>query len=307
MPGGNGLRPHLRCPLCSSQRTRMVRIIPATQLIAQWDEIYQIDITPEFREVKEVELWRCRDCAVCFFAPQWLVGSPQMYEQLANRGGYYVEEKWEYNAALQDLHGRRRALEIGCGSGEFIALAKERQGLLVEGLEQNPAAIDEAKKRGLSVRAVTVEDAARQFPGSYDAICSFQVLEHVQKPREFLEACCALLQPGGLLALAVPNQDGFVRHLGQPLDMPPHHMTRWTRKPFERMQSHFPLKLLRTAYEPLSLAHVEIFVQSYTGIFIRRKVSFFGKPWVYSRGVRLARRFRRFLRGHSIYACYVRT
>jgi len=234
------------------------------------------------------------------------VGSPWMYEQLAKRGGYYVTEKWEYDAALQDLRGRRRALEVGCGAGEFIALAREREGLLVEGLEQNPTAVAEAKKRGLCVRALTVEDAAKESPGAYDAICSFQVLEHVQRPKEFLDACCALLQPGGLLALAVPNQDGFVRYLGQPLDMPPHHMTRWTRKPFHRLQSHFPLRLVRTAYEPLSLGHVEMFVGSYAGILVRRRLGFFVRPWMYSGGIRFARRFRKFLRGHSIYVCYVR-
>lgn len=306
MPDRNDSRTLPQCPLCTSSEARMVRIVPSGQLIAQWDEIYQIDITPEFRGVSEVEMWRCADCAVCFFAPQWLTGSPWMYEQLAKRADYYVTQKWEYDLALRDLCGRQRALEIGCGSGEFMALAKERQGLLVEGLEQNPAAIATAKERGLAVLTATVEDAAAQFPGTYDAICSFQVLEHVRRPREFLEACCALLRPGGLLALAVPNQDGFVRHLGQPLDMPPHHMTRWTRKPFRRLQSYFPLKLLHTVYEPLGSDQVGIFVQAYAGILVRRRLGFFVRPWVCSQGVSLARRFRRFLRGHSIYACYER-
>ncbi len=55
-----------------------------------------------------------------------------------------------------------------------------------------------------------------------------------------LAALCNI--PGGLIGLAVPNQRSYVRHMVNPLDMPPHHMTRWTRKALERVQTHFALR-----------------------------------------------------------------
>lgn len=231
-----------------------------------------------------------------------------MYSRLATDDGYYVARKWEYNAALDDLRGRQLILEVGCGSGSFMTLAKEEEGLLIEGLELNAEAISDAARRGLRVREATVEDAAKQSPGMYDAVCSFQVLEHVAKPKEFLDACCALLRPGGLLVLGVPNQNSYIRHMVNPLDMPPHHMTRWTRKPLQRLQAHFPLKLVRIDCEPLTDNQIELYVQTYARSLRKRELGFFMHPWIYTRAVRLIRYLRlgRLLKGQNIYACYVR-
>jgi SAM-dependent methyltransferase len=186
-------------------------------------------------------------------------------------------------------------------------LAKEEAGLCMEGLEQNKEAIREARERGLEVREATAEDAVQESPGMYDAVCSFQVLEHIAKPKEFLDACCALLRPGGLLLLGVPNQDSFIRHMINPLDMPPHHMTRWTRETFQRLQAHFPLKLVRTAYEPLG-NQSRMYVDTYAAILRRGKFRFLTHPGVFWRAVRLIDYLglNRVLRGQNIYACYIR-
>jgi len=232
-----------------------------------------------------------------------------MYAQLEKIDWYYLPRKWEYEVALRDLRGRERILEIGCGSGNFMALAREEAGLSLEGLEQNTKAISEAVERGLRVREETPEDAARQSPASYDAICSFQVLEHVPKPADFLRACCTLLRRGGLLILGVPNQDSYVRHMINPLDIPPHHMTRWTQEPLRRLGVHFPLELARIACEPLPESQVELYVDTYASALRRRRLGFVIHPWARTQTVRLIRRFRigRFLRGQNIYACYVRS
>jgi 2-polyprenyl-3-methyl-5-hydroxy-6-metoxy-1,4-benzoquinol methylase len=297
----------MQCPLCHSPKTSKKKLIEVEPVVALWRDYYGIDIKSEFRGVKQMELWGCMDCFIGFFSPRWLAGSAQMYCQLGNCGFYYAAQKWEYDAALEDLRSRQRILEIGCGSGSFMVLAKAR-GLFVEGLEQNGDAISQATKRGLPVIEATAEDVARQSPGMYDAVCSFQVLEHVVNPKEFLDACCILLRPGGLLVLGVPNQDSYVRHMVNPLDMPPHHMTRWTRRPLNRIQSYFPLKVIRIACEPLPDNQIELYVNTYTSFLRRRNLGFLVRPSIDSRIVHVMRRFRlsSFLRGQNIYVCYVR-
>jgi 2-polyprenyl-3-methyl-5-hydroxy-6-metoxy-1,4-benzoquinol methylase len=302
------IKRQMECPLCNSRNTRILKFIDVEPVIALWREYYRIDIRPEFHDVSQMELWRCVNCSISFFAPERLTGSAQLYSQLENIDWYYLPRKWEYEIALRDLQGRQRILEIGCGSGSFMALAKEEAGLSVEGLELNTKAINDAVQRGLHVRLATAKDAANQSPGWYDAVCSFQVLEHVPEPGEFLRACCTLLRPGGLLILGLPNQQSYVRHMINPLDMPPHHMTRWTRRPLRRLQAHFPLKLVRTACEPLTESQVELYVDTYASILRRRNFGFLIHPWVRARTIRLIRRLGvgRFLRGQNIYACYVR-
>jgi len=100
-----------------------------------------------------------------------------------------------------------------------------------------------------------------------------------------------------------------VRHMINPLDMPPHHMTRWTREPFRRLPAHFPLRLIYTAYEPLVDGQVDLYVETYASILKRRGLSLLVPPWALARTGYLMRRLEigRFLRGQNIYACYVRS
>jgi SAM-dependent methyltransferase len=46
---------------------------------------------------------------------------------------------------------------------------------------------------------------------SFDAVVSFQVIEHVSAPREFLAECARVLRPGGRLILSTPNRLTFSR------------------------------------------------------------------------------------------------
>src|ERR1700753_3557466 len=110
-----------------------------------------------------------------------------MYAKLEKMHRYYDDDKWEYRRALQDLRGKKKILEIGCGSGKFMALAKREEKLSIEGLERNQRAIHEAAERGIVVRDDSAELVARNNPGSYDVVCSFQVVEHVPRLGSFLK------------------------------------------------------------------------------------------------------------------------
>jgi 2-polyprenyl-3-methyl-5-hydroxy-6-metoxy-1,4-benzoquinol methylase len=296
------------CPACRSKRTRKAKSIDARDVVALWNKLYQIDVRPELKGVAVIELWACKDCLVRFFVPESLAGSGHLYSQLENIDWYYPKRKWEYEVAVKDLRERQKVLEIGCGSGNFMLFAKEEAGLSLEGLEQNPRAVEEATRIGLRVIAATAEERARTSPSVYDAICSFQVLEHVPRPCEFLDACCALLKPGGLLVLAVPNQNSYVRRMVNPLDMPPHHMTRWTPRCLSRIPWHFPLKLLHTKIEPLTDNQVELYMDTYVRVFQRLLPRGNLHPGIYSRIFRFIMHsgIRRFMRGQNIYACYLR-
>jgi 2-polyprenyl-3-methyl-5-hydroxy-6-metoxy-1,4-benzoquinol methylase len=58
---------------------------------------------------------------------------------------------------------------------------------------------------------VTVGDfATAALPGGYDAITMADVLEHTRDPRAFLARAHALLAPGGVLYVGVPNHRSLV-------------------------------------------------------------------------------------------------
>jgi 2-polyprenyl-3-methyl-5-hydroxy-6-metoxy-1,4-benzoquinol methylase len=296
------------CPLCGSAKNRRRGLIDVKSIVELWERFFQIDITTELNDVRQIELRHCSHCKISFFWPQSIAGSANLYAQLNGVNDYYSSSKWEYDAALEDLHGRVKVLEIGCGSGQFIAKVRAQTGISIEGLELNQRAISQAVLNGLSVRSARAETVAKESPETYDAVCSFQVVEHVPMLGEFLHTCCSLLKRGGVLIAAMPNQRSYIRHLVNPLDMPPHHLTRWTRDSIVRIQNHFPLKLIRTAYEPLPEQDIQLFVDTYDGLLRRRGLRYLTHPWVRTRAMRAIRRFRinRLLRGQNMYACYVR-
>jgi SAM-dependent methyltransferase len=95
-----------------------------------------------------------------------------------------------------------RLAELGCGSGGMLE-ALARFGSAV-GVETDPALRARAAGRGLDVRAGALPDQIPLAPGAWDAVCLFDVLEHVDAEAGALAACRRLLAPDGLLFVTVP-------------------------------------------------------------------------------------------------------
>jgi SAM-dependent methyltransferase len=289
-------------------RTHVLKSIPVAPLVAEWQRSFEIDVRGEFHGLAAFELRSCFACSLLFFTPDDLTGSAELYAKLDKFGWYYMPRKWEHDSALKDLVRGTRVLEVGCGFGDFVSIAEREAGVSAEGLEQNAEAIQEAERRGLPVRKATVEEAAAQSPGEYDAVCSFQVLEHVPWPGRFLTACCTLLRQGGTLILGLPNADSFLRYQFNLLDMPPHHMSRWPLRVLSQLSKSFPVRLVRVQLEPLADYHVEGYVDAYCSIVARGPLALLGRPRIKSGIASTLRRFglQQWLRGQTMYVCYKR-
>jgi SAM-dependent methyltransferase len=98
--------------------------------------------------------------------------------------------------------GGSRLAELGCGSGGMLE-AIGRFGAAV-GIETDPALRAHALARGLDVRAGSLPEAIPLEAGAWDAVCLFDVLEHVDDEAGALAACRRLLGPRGRLFVTVP-------------------------------------------------------------------------------------------------------
>lgn len=99
-------------------------------------------------------------------------------------------------------------LDIGCGNGDFLALARD-MGWQVEGVDFDPKAVEVAQSRGLNVRQGGIE-LLENISDKYDVITLSHVIEHVHAPIDLLQSIYRMLKPGGMLWLETPN----VRSLG---------------------------------------------------------------------------------------------
>src|SRR5207249_9818388 len=82
-----------------------------------------------------------------------------------------------------------------------------------------------AEVRNGTLRAHLVENA-----NAYDAVCAFQVIEHLRKPTEMFADMVAAAKPGGLVIVGVPHvPSALTRFPNNLVNAPPHHLTWWTR------------------------------------------------------------------------------
>jgi 2-polyprenyl-3-methyl-5-hydroxy-6-metoxy-1,4-benzoquinol methylase len=152
-------------------------------------------------------------------------------------GEFGLRELWWYKRlALRWLEAATRAarskslLDVGCGPGTFLLVARQR-GWTVAGVEPSREAAELGKSFGLAVHCGFVEEVAEQSVATYDAVACFEVLEHVSQPMEMLSAMCKLLKADGTMVLSVPNLDDpycLMQQIGPA--MPPVHINFFNRQ-----------------------------------------------------------------------------
>jgi SAM-dependent methyltransferase len=266
-----------------------------------------MDVRAQFQGCDSFAERRCVDCELRFFPPE-LAGSAQLYEALQVHDWYYLRDKWEHGEALEDVHSGAKLLEIGAGEGEFVARALTH-GVDALGLELNSVAAARARSKGRNVEESRLEQLLPEWEGRFDVVCSFQVLEHLSRPREFLEQAYRLLKPGGRLLTCVPDGEGWIRFEDNPLDLPPHHVTRWSERCFERLGVVAPLRLKRIAREPLPRHHVRGFVAAHAEELGRRTrgvLRFGPRLQALARAAVALSPIRSRFRGQGLYACHER-
>jgi len=101
-----------------------------------------------------------------------------------------------------------RVLELGCGTGTFLAELQRRFSIDAAGLERTHVAADQARARGVRVIEGTLDDAGIPA-GAFDVVFMHHVLEHVPDPRGLLAATRRILAPGGVLLMTLPVTGGW--------------------------------------------------------------------------------------------------
>lgn len=113
-----------------------------------------------------------------------------------------------------ELYRKNNAmLDIGCGEGQFLSVAK-RLNWQIRGVEIAPYAAQICKKFNIEVdcRDLLEMDLSSDY---YDIVTMFEVLEHLTKPREYLLKINSILRKGGILIVTTPNFNCITRRIIQ--------------------------------------------------------------------------------------------
>ena len=102
--------------------------------------------------------------------------------------------------------GAKSILEIGCGSGQFGALLKQRDGCRYTGVELVEASAAQARKVLDQVIVADIQSTRLPFEErSFDGLICNDVLEHLIDPWAALRLLTTYLQPEGFVVVSLPN------------------------------------------------------------------------------------------------------
>jgi SAM-dependent methyltransferase len=164
----------------------------------------------------------CRPCHVRYLGA-WTRGSPEEDDYWADEEtgvAIYTAPEVEaelaakYASALDafasDIEPGARVLDVGCGVGTFLGLARDR-GYSATGVDISPVAARTARERfGHDARSGTLAD--QRFPdASFDVVTLWDVIEHVFDPGELLGEVRRVLRPGGRVLLETPDEGALLR------------------------------------------------------------------------------------------------
>jgi 2-polyprenyl-6-hydroxyphenyl methylase/3-demethylubiquinone-9 3-methyltransferase len=158
----------------------------------------------------------------------------------------------------------KKALDIGCGGGLFLATLKA-EGANVTGVELSDTRAYYSKtKHGFEVIKRTIEDGYwKAFHESFDIVTLWDVIEHVNYPLATLQAAARMLRPGGILLIDTPCRDAFYHRFGEFTykvsvgRFPTFLNTMYSAKPFGHKQI-LSLTEIRGLYEAAGLEVVEL-------------------------------------------------
>ena len=184
---------------------------------------------------RHVYLCRCKACGFVFSRRKpSLVELEDYYTQYTYGDHYYSSPLTlkRYKELLQSFEPYRknnRLLDVGCGNGDFLLVAKE-MGWDCVGTEFSPKAVEICKSKGLNVLQGDLKTLTDGL-GAFDIITSFEVIEHINTPANEVGLMHKHLRPGGLLYITTPNFNSLMRILlGQRYDaiVYPEHLSYFT-------------------------------------------------------------------------------
>ncbi len=169
-------------------------------------------------------------------------GKRSLFEKM-----YQIVKSYSLNkkvSLINTLHLQKGSLlDIGAGTGDFLATAK-KQGWQITGIEPN----EKAKIISISKGVSFAENLESISSHSFDVITMWHVLEHVPDLENQIKLLKRLLKPNGTIIIAVPNYKSFdAKYYGEfwaAYDVP-RHLWHFSKTAIEKLFANENMKLIK--------------------------------------------------------------
>lgn len=199
------------CKLCGSKQSRII-----------YDGPIRMGGLGKYTQ-QSIPMYQCEACGVIWHDPI-LEGLSQYYEsgdyrdsmdEGSDEDAFYRNHDRETLDKLTytgtELFRNKVVADIGCGPGAFLDF--------LSGASKDIVAVEPSKsyqrvlsKKGFSTYSYA-SDALHDWKGKVDVITSFDVIEHVEDPIEFMSNAYDLASPTGVVITGTPTDAPVMRRL----------------------------------------------------------------------------------------------
>ena len=237
-----------RCCVCGEPGKSTTRILGDKLRIALFE--YFGSAVPAEVRIRDYDLLSCRACGLVSTVPME-AGDDDFYQWITRQSGYYPAFRWEWRIVIESirrLSAQRpiSVLDVGCGSGDFLSTINEIPGVDARGIDTTASSVQAGRARGLNIDCADMARYAMDNPNRrFDVVTSFHCIEHVSDPKGFLSAITSFLKPdiGVALVSAPLSPMSFETKWFDPLNHPPHHLTRWSLRALQELSKAIGLEL----------------------------------------------------------------
>jgi ubiquinone/menaquinone biosynthesis C-methylase UbiE len=152
---------------------------------------------------------------------------PEYHDPSGKTDYLSVQHIERYRFALQNLDAGQRVLDVACGAGYGTALLSEK-GCEAVGVDNDEQLLCDAGN--LYKNKIFINADALYLPfanDAFDAVLSFETIEHIRDNKKFLDEIYRVLRPGGIFICSTPN----IRYTKHPV----YHVKEYTPEEFYGM------------------------------------------------------------------------
>ena len=197
------------CPLCASDdHDLLIRECRTPVLL---NRLYPSAAQARRAATGRFRLVQCTQCGFVYndlFDPSLIVYD-RNYENDQSISQRFASHLDDIRRRLNALLGKGgvRILEVGCGQGAMLESLVRTSDATIQAVGLDPAWRPRTLPPAISIEAIQLDGSTAARLGQFDLIYARHVIEHVQKPVEFLAAMKPLLTPGGSVCIETPTVD----------------------------------------------------------------------------------------------------
>lgn len=209
-----------------------------------------------------VRIFKCSNCEIQFMNPQYTQAYlDEFYSHYTKDEPHWDEPSYychNFYLSLVEKYAlnRGRFLDIGCGNGHLLAVARER-GWAPIGYDVDCASTQRASKK-IGVEILCGDFARQDWPKqAFEVVSMHHVIEHLKSPMPYLRVIHSILREKGIFFLVLPNihsrsaifkfrleKLGIKRkHVGAYYDTS-HHLWYFTPRTLKNLLSKFGFEVL---------------------------------------------------------------